>query len=159
MLKNNQQAAIRQTSERISTIYQAYSGMLLGYITEVVKDRTLAEEYLVRIFCALAGQPDRLNRAEGYTWEELRKFARAQLSELMHPLRQLSTGPAPKPAVRGPENKYLEKLSEPQRHVFCGIYYQGKSVAVLSAELNQPEEKIRKTLKEAFLLMRKSGEN
>ncbi|WP_371416343.1 sigma factor-like helix-turn-helix DNA-binding protein [Pedobacter sp. L105] len=56
-------------------------------------------------------------------------------------------------------SKCVEQLTDDQKKVFYDVYYRGRTIAVISAELNETEDLIRKTLKEAFTIMKKNGEN
>lgn len=59
--------------------------------------------------------------------------------------------------VVGPANTYLDRLNEMQRRVFCEVYHHGQTISALSVALNTTEDLTRKTLKEAFLIMRSGG--
>jgi uncharacterized protein YktB (UPF0637 family) len=59
----------------------------------------------------------------------------------------------------GLPNKYLDRMNDEQRFVFCSIYYSKKTTAQLAAEINKPEEQIKQSLKEAFAIIRKANEN
>ncbi|MDO7742605.1 MAG: hypothetical protein MUP99_02495, partial [Pedobacter sp.] len=54
---------------------------------------------------------------------------------------------------------YFGQLTKEQKHIFSEVYYYGKTIAAISIDLDKTEDSIRKTLKEAFAIMRKSGEN
>lgn len=147
MIENNQ-ATVR-------SLYDRHAGMLLGYIFEIVKDRKLAEEYLVKIFCEISQHLNELNWDGTNNWCQLQRFAQRKLSQLTHTeVFVEGTGIA-----NGLDNKYTEHFTAEQHLVFHDVYYHGKSIEVISKELNKPEDSIRKTLKEAFAIMRRSCEN
>jgi DNA-directed RNA polymerase specialized sigma24 family protein len=130
--------------------------MLLGYVLEIVKDSKLAEECLVRIFCELSTEFGNENSDGPQNWSQLQRFAKSKLSAFT---AVAGNGAAEGLVTRHSSDKHLAALSAEQKRVFLEIYYHGKDVALLAAELNRTEEFIRKTLKEAFAILRKSGEN
>jgi len=159
MLKTDTQALVENKPESVRDLYDRYAGMLLGYIFEIVKDSKLAEEYMVHIFCELAAQFKDKNWEGPVNWCQLQRFAQRKMADL--PGVSLHSGEPRIPGVtrNGSKDKYLELLTSTQQQIFIDIYYHGKTTAALSVELNKTEEFIRKTLKEAFVIIRKSGEN
>lgn len=144
-------------SQSIRYLYDKHAGMLLGYVFEVVKDRKLAEEYLVKIFSALAVEHNKPAGSDIITWCQLLKFAKTKL-QLLHTVHNYEAPKAtPGVELARPNNHYLERLTELQLKVFCGIYHHGKTISALSTALNTTEDLTRKTLKEAFLIMRSNG--
>ena len=143
LIKNNKTGAIRD-------LYDRYAGMLLGYIYEVVNDRKTAEEYLIKVFADVSTHYNEQNLQEINKWFQLRNFARERLALYNGRLRvgNAKIGSA-----------YLGLLNDEQKIVFCDTYYHGKSVETIALELKQTEDSIRKTLKEAFCVIRKSSEN
>ncbi|MGY0035557.1 hypothetical protein [Pedobacter sp. NJ-S-72] len=133
--------------------------MLLGYIFEIVKDRNLAEEYLVKIFCDLSQHFNEIDWDNTNSWCQLQRFAQNKLNQLMNSgefIQDLEI----KGAVGSDSHiKYPDLFSEEQHEIFYGVYYYGKSIEAISKELNKTEESTRKTLKEAFTIMRNSCEN
>lgn len=158
MLKVDRKVFIENKPESLESLYQRHGGMLLGYIFEVVQDRKLAEKYLVEMFCELSQQFDQMTWNGTNSWCQLQRFAKARLAVLNADARFLKPK-AVSGTVHSSCNKYLEQLTNEQRQVFCDVYYHGKMIPVISRELNKTEDSIRKTLKEAFAIMRKSGEN
>lgn len=150
------QSLIEYQQESIRGLYNKHAGMLLGYIFEVVEDRKLAEAYLIKIFCDLFLRYNEGNLKEITGWPQLQKFAREKLLSLPHSFRDISLKAGLK--ISAP-NSYLRQLTEEQRQIFCGVYYKGKTIADLSGSLNKTEDLTRKTLKEAFAIMRKGSEN
>ncbi len=157
MLESTSQVTIDHQSQSIRCLYDRHAGMLLGYIFEVVKDRKLAEEYLVKIFSALSLLREKQEEADINTWCELLRYAKAKLLLLHVQSRQDETEVHTGMSVVRPANTYLDKLNEFQRRVFCEVYHHGKTISALSIALNTTEDLTRKTLKEAFLIMRSGG--
>lgn len=156
MLKTERQVLAESGTESIRSLYNKYAGMLLGYIFEIVKDRKLAEECLLQIFCELSEEFGDENAEGPQNWSQLQRFAMRKLKVLTAVPRM---GVAEGLAMRNSDDQQLAKFSAEQKRVFVDIYYHGKAVVILAAELNRTEEFIRKTLKEAFAILRKSGEN
>lgn len=159
MLEINQQALVANKADEIRCLYEKYGGMLLGYILEVVKDKTRAEEYLVQVFCDVSQQYEVINWSETNRWIQLQRFARAKLLVFSHAVQADLVVNHPAKSEEGSGNHLFENLSDEQQQVFYAIYYQGKTITTISIELNRTEGSIRKALKEAFAIMRKSGEN
>lgn len=158
MLKVDRKVFIENKPESLESLYQRHGGMLLGYIFEVVQDRKLAEKYLVEMFCELSQQFDQMNWNGTNSWCQLQRFAKGWLMVIIGNTRYFEPR-AVTGLMHSSCNKYLEQLNNEQRQVFCDVYYHGKMIPVISKELNKTEDSIRKTLKEAFAIMRKSGEN
>lgn len=158
MLKVDRKVFIGNKPESLESLYQRHGGMLLGYIFEVVQDRKLAEKYLVEMFCELSQQFDQMNWNGTNSWCQLQRFAKGWLTVIIGNARYFEPR-AVTGLVHSSCNKYLEQLNHEQRQVFCDVYYHGKMIPVISKELNKTEDSIRKTLKEAFAIMRQSGGN
>ena len=159
MLKTNRQVSVESNAENLRNLYDRHAGMLLGYIIEVVKDRKLAEEWLVKLFCDLSLHIHEINWENTSSWCQLQRFAKSRLAHFNTANKQLEVNSAGGLVMHSGHNKYLERLTDEQKIVFCNVYYHGKSTADISIELNKPEVVIRKTLKEAFAIMRKGAEN
>lgn len=159
MLNTDQGALVENRLANVRTLYDKHAGMLLGYIFEVVKDRKLAEDYLVKIFCGLSQQFEESDQAGVSTWCQLQRFAKDQLSDFNKQFGQHNRNLEAGLVKQHAQSKYIARLTEEQRKVFCGVYYYGQHIADISKELNKTEDLIRKTLKEAFAIMRESGEN
>jgi len=157
MLKINRQLSVDSNAENIRILYDRHAGMLLGYIIEVVQDRKLAEEWLVKLFCELSVHFNDINWESTNSWCQLQRFAKNKLADYNQTNKQLETNKITGLVMHSGRNKYLEQLTDEQKVVFCDVYYHGKSTAAISTELNKPEDVIRKTLKEAFAIMRKGG--
>lgn len=157
MPKSTSQVTLEHPAQSIRYLYDQHGGMLLGYIFEVVKDRKIAEDYLVKIFSALSLRDQLPEQEQVINWCSLLKFAKSKL-RLFHAMNPNEVAPfqAEVALVRA-ANTYLDRLNEMQRMVFCGVYHHGKTISALAATLNTTEDLTRKTLKEAFLIMRNDG--
>lgn len=158
MLEINQQAFITKP-EGIRGLYDRHAGMLLGYIYGVVKDRKLAEEYLIKVFSDLSQEFNKINWEKNNSWCQLQKFTRERLATFPATLKYFENPEVGKLKKTDTASVYLNRLTDEQRVVFSEVYYYGRSIAELSNGLNKTEDSIRKTLKEAFVIMRKGGEN
>jgi len=155
MLKVDKQALLRDTHVDIRGIYNKYAGMLLGYIFEIVKDHDLAEEYLVRIFNDLNKQFSEVDWDDTNTWCQLLRFAKKVLAEYHMASRNCAPRSPAVLVVHNTRHENFNHLNDEQKKVFCDVYYNGKGITEISTELNQTEAVIRKTLKEAFAIIRK----
>ncbi|MGF7077779.1 sigma factor-like helix-turn-helix DNA-binding protein [Mucilaginibacter sp. UYCu711] len=142
----------------IHILYDNYAAMLLGYINEVVKDKVVAEEYLLKTFNTIAQKNNCTNWSENNNWVQLLRFAREELIPFHDSVKGYKA-----PAVVNINNsiacKYLDKMTTAQKHVFCSIYYNKKTTAELSREINKSEELIKTLLKEAFCIIRRLNGN
>ncbi|RZK81295.1 MAG: hypothetical protein EOO92_05040 [Pedobacter sp.] len=151
MLKINPESELKIAATDISSVYDRYAGMLLGFISQIIKNKEQAEEKMITIFSEL-GKAVYVNhsaRAEDIrinSWNDLRVFALNFL-----PAQNSSTLPTASP-VNG-------KLTELQQQVFNIAYYQKRSINEIAAQLNQTEDSIRKALREAFAVMKGNREN
>lgn len=151
----NKQASIRR-------LYDKHASMLLGYIFEIVKNQKLAEEYLVKVFCDIAQHINEIDWDDTNNWCQLKRLAQNKLNQLMDSGRvasDLKNMGLQDQGSHESHTRYPDYFTEEQHHIFYSVYYYGKSVEAISRELNKSEESIRKTLKEAFAIMRKSCEN
>lgn len=155
---DKQVKALPQTKPAsINTLYDNYAAMLLGYINEVVNDKVVAEEYLLKTFTTIAQNFNCINWSESNNWVQLLGFARAELIPFHDAIKSCEV-----PAVVSMNStvyKYLDKMTEEQKHVFCSVYYNKKTIAELSKEINKAEELIKTLLKEAFCIIRRFNEN
>ncbi|HKG08851.1 MAG TPA: hypothetical protein VKB19_20440 [Pedobacter sp.] len=150
MTEINQNLLLTSENSDIQSIYAKYSAKLLGYIIEVIKDQKLSEEYLVKIFCELAKARTQNISLRFYTWNQVRVFA-------MHILSSNDKANGPDPGIN-PVDKLI-RMNADQQFVFKSVYYYGKSLTVIATKLNQTEDTVRKTLKEAFAAMKENREN
>jgi hypothetical protein len=156
MLKTDRQVLVESKPESMRSLYDKYAGTLLGFIFEIVNDSKLAEESLVRVFNELAEEFGAENAEGPQNWSQLQRFAKGRLINLA---AALDKGGDERLVLRRSDDRYLAGLSAQQKYIFLDIYYHGKTVAMLATELEKTEEFIRKTLKEAFVILRKSGQN
>jgi DNA-directed RNA polymerase specialized sigma24 family protein len=149
MLGKEAQILPEQHPGIVQELYDKYSGMVFGYIYEVVKDIKLAEEYLTDFYTDIPKHLHEINTQGANTWCQLHRLAKRFLSQVfarkgtLQQLNSINTG-----------NRFLGSMTEEQRQVFYNVYYNGSSTAELSYLLNRPEESIRKSLKEAFLILK-----
>jgi hypothetical protein len=123
--------------------------MLLGYLTETLQDADTAGEQLANIFSDLIKQD---NNGVNYSWQQLHKFARERLSALgLTGNRKVSTV-----SEYVTENKTWRKMTPEQQLVFYNAYHCSRPIGSIAQQLNKPEEYIRRTLIEAFAVIRKS---
>lgn len=159
MQEINQQALVEHQAEDIRSLYDKYGGMLLGYILEIVKDRKQAEEYLVQVFCEISQQFDEIIGTKTNRWIQLQRFTRIKLMAFASVRPESAIANDAGLIVHSSRNALFEQLSEDEQQIFYAVYYQGKTISTISTELNRTEGSIREALKEAFSIMRKSGEN
>ncbi|MBE9585252.1 sigma-70 family RNA polymerase sigma factor [Mucilaginibacter sp. JRF] len=153
-LQNLADTPLQAKVQDVQFIYDRYAGMLLGYIYDVVKDRTLAEQYLNDTFTTVALLADELTKSEENIYRKLQLIARGKLSSYFNTMQQCDISET----VKHRPNKYLNSMSERQLQVFCGVHYHGKKINTIAAEMNEPEDVVKKLLKEAFLIIRKSND-
>jgi DNA-directed RNA polymerase specialized sigma24 family protein len=157
-MKKQGKALLQTEPPSIHILYDNYAPMLLGYINEVVKDKVIAEEYLLKTFNTIAQKNNCTNWNENNTWVQLLRFAREELIPFHDVLRGCEA-----PAVVSINNstayKHLDRMTEEQKHIFCSIYYNKKTTAELSREINKSEALIKTLLKEAFCVIRRSNGN
>lgn len=129
--------------------------MLLGYIKEVVKEITVAEQYLVEIFNDLQHKDIEEILSPGVnTFLRLQQLTRKKLSAFITSVEDCAdkTEITAKKAVTG--NKFINLMDDDQQVVFCGVHYHGKSTSALAAELNKTEDSVRQILRESFTIIR-----
>lgn len=136
---------------RVRTLYDRYAGLLLGYISEVIKDRDEAERILISVFSELHLHLNDMNNAPVGPFSYLQLMTRRKLATL----RQRPGNSAIGPVIAPKSNRYLDLLGEDQYKVFCGLHYEGKSTQTLAQELDKTPEAIRILLKEAFTIIRR----
>ena len=153
MLRTTHQGIQNQNSAILQEAYKKYGGMLYGYLLSVLKDEAKAGQFLVNIFDDLAKVIAETGECGPYTWCGLYRSAKSKLIHLLndddeadHDLLVFALG-----------RKMYEEMSNLQRQVFYETYYNCKMVSELADKLNQTEEVIRKTLKDAFLILRRGG--
>ncbi|WP_276091492.1 sigma factor-like helix-turn-helix DNA-binding protein [Pedobacter sp. JY14-1] len=143
MLELEQERKKIRENPDLQAIYNRYSGMLLGYLTEIVKDNRKAEDHLVNIFSEISKLPPQQIQ-QLFNWNRLRRFTLLQLP----PQNTILSGRGGVHAV----------LSNEQQYVFDSVYYSNLSLAEIAERIGQREETVRKILKEAFNLMKGKSE-
>lgn len=152
-MEPQRQISLKQPYYTLHDIYDKYAAMLLGYVSEVVKDRKLAEEHLVSIFNNVPKHLSELNNTQTNTWCQLQRLAKKHLTGA--PAANEHGKAYNGTTIELGSNKFLGQMTNEQHTVFCGVYYNQKTIIQLADELNKPEEFIRKTLREAFAIIRK----
>ncbi|GAA4086108.1 sigma factor-like helix-turn-helix DNA-binding protein [Mucilaginibacter panaciglaebae] len=140
----------------IRSIYDAYAGMLLGYIFEVVKDHKIAEHYLVKTFCRIAEKFNETDWGETNISCQLRRFAKNELVDFYKLAEDYEIPAHNRSATL--QNVYLNQMTDEQKLVFCNIYYGRITTAQLAAEIKKPEAEVKQLLKEAFAVIRRLHE-
>ncbi|MDN3549450.1 hypothetical protein [Mucilaginibacter aquaedulcis] len=135
----------------VHKLYHKYAGMLLGYIFDVVKNETIAEQYLIAVFRDAIHELNEFANEDLSTFCYLHAITRKKLAEYFRDTTYHNR------ESYNSNNKYLRQMSFEQQFVFCGIHWQGKTTSSLAAELNKPEESIRKILKDCFTIIRNSN--
>jgi len=143
----------------IQALYQVYAGMMLGYIFEIVKDKEIAEGYLLNVFGSISKQLDQINWNSNNTWYHLRQLAKNELADFNDAVNGCEATPPPRSIVHNLTNKYFDQMNDEQRYIFCSFYHHKKNIGQLSQELNKTEDAIRKVLKSAFQIIRQSYDN
>lgn len=130
--------------------------MLLGYIFEVVKNRQVAEQYLVTVFNDAANELDEFYKPGVNAFCRLQLMARKKLAPFFENTDGYSTtGEVPDNTSLG-KNKFIKQMTNEQQLVFCGAHWQGKTTSKIAAELGRPDDDIRRILKECFTIIRSS---
>lgn len=153
----NQQIVSANISSAISSLYDEYSGLLYGYIYEVVKDRKIAEQYLVSVFNELPQHLHIILRPGINTYQRLQLLARKTLSAYFETIPSCNTPEDFKKRLHTRPNRFLDRMTEEQQLVFCSVHYSGKSISDLSVEMKKPEDVIRKILQQAFAIIRSAA--
>ena len=151
MLKGQTEADMILKVPDIRLLYNKYSGMLLGFISQIIDDRSQAEQQMINIFKELAknGLKNNLTTQSSVvtSWNELRKFALTYL-----PVKIITQPSMAKPVIK-------QHLTEQEQQVFNIAYYQKQSVSAIALQLKQTEDSIRETLKKAFAVMKQNYGN
>ncbi|MES2425376.1 MAG: sigma-70 family RNA polymerase sigma factor [Bacteroidota bacterium] len=135
----------------VYSLYDEYAGMLLGYLIGVVKNKAIAEDYLVKTFSSLAKNFNNINWDEASKWCHLQRIAKNELLAYYE-------NPNKHELFTNSQNQYLDKMTEDQQLVFNYFYFHKKTVSQLCEEINTSEDLVKKLLKEAFSIIRKSHE-
>ena len=150
----NNKAVQVQESVKIQDVYDQYGGMLYGYLLKVLKDKVQAEEILVSIFDDIAKSVDESGNCDSYTWCGLYRMAKAKLMKLINDEGNSNDQDM---MVYTLGNNMYNGMNDEQKQVFYETYYGGKKVTQVAAQLNKSEESVKKTLMEAFTILRRGG--
>jgi DNA-directed RNA polymerase specialized sigma24 family protein len=136
-------------------LYNSYASMLLGYLAEALKDKQVAEQYLVDIFNELQfAQIQAITKPGVNTYCQLQMIARKKLAQYLAAVSDCADDAKKPLGVVISSNKFVDMMSPEQQIVFCSVHYHGKTTTGLSAELNKPEAEIKRILKESFTIIR-----
>lgn len=149
MLKAVDSVGLEQRSNSLHLLYDRFGAMLLGYITDAVQNTKLAEECLITVFSDWIKQDG--NVPENCTWLQLQQFARPRIAAFRKGKKLTSN----KVNVTDSRQLWL-KMTNDQQVVFYSAYHCSMPIASIALVLNKPEVYIRKTLVEAFAIMRKA---
>ncbi|MFD1256426.1 sigma factor-like helix-turn-helix DNA-binding protein [Mucilaginibacter terrae] len=149
-LKFNQPQSTVNNYNATYALYQRYGSLLLGYITEVLKDANLAEQCLIEVFKQVQAKVGEYVYADN-PWLKLQRLTRNVICSHHKPAVTKENGSDSWTAAA---NKYTGLMSAEQQQVFCGIHYQQKNLDMLATELNKTQEHIRQLLREALIIIR-----
>jgi hypothetical protein len=154
ILKTEKQISIKQHPYNLRELYDRYSGMLLGYVFEIVKDNKLAEQHLINIYNYIPNHINELTGDGTNTWCQLQRLAKRYLEfgDNAQSNGQLNGTDL---NINNGHNRYLALMTHEQKQVFYNVYYYGKTTAQLAKELNKSEDFIRLALKQAFIIIKK----
>ncbi|RFZ83324.1 hypothetical protein DYU05_14410 [Mucilaginibacter terrenus] len=131
-------------------LYNSYADMLLGYIYEVVKSKSVAEQYLVEIFNELNfADIAAITKPGVNTYCRLQQLARNKVAAFTS-----SKADDTSKSTVVMRNRFTDLMTAEQQQVFCGVHYHGKTISKLSLELKKPEDEIKRILKQSFILIR-----
>ena len=137
----------------LKNLYAQYADKLLGYILPIVNNRELAEDCVVKIFKNISASKKTLP-AKGHinTWTWFMVLANNEVERQGEAANECKSVVDNTTYIQS--HKYLTRMDETQRLVFCGVYYHRKTTAALAHELNLSEQELRLRLKEAFMIIR-----
>jgi hypothetical protein len=110
---------------------------------------------MVSVFKGAYDQYNDIYSAEN-TWCRLQQLAKIKLADFFATIKDCDTHVLPD---LNNKSNIINLMDDEQRNVFCAIYYHGKNTADLAKQLNKSELIIRKTLKEAFAIIRQGREH
>lgn len=128
--------------------------MLLGYIFEVVKNRGIAEQYLIAVFNDVPNQIEEFYKPGVNAFCRLQSMARKKLAGYVETTNDNSAPDAVQNNVFIVKNKFIQQMTPDQQLVFCGAHWHGKPISKIAAELQKTEDEIRRLLKECFTIIR-----
>lgn len=137
----------------VQALYQQYADKLLGYVLATLRSRPLAEDIIVKVFTKIFSNNGE-QPAYGYTntWSWLTALVVDEMNKLSSATDECRAVSDDNNYIQS--NKYLSKMSDVQRLVFCGAYYHRKSITLLAKESGLPENDLRIALKQAFKIVR-----
>ncbi|PJJ83222.1 RNA polymerase sigma factor [Mucilaginibacter auburnensis] len=139
--------------EGVKHLYNQYADKLLGYILAIVNNRPLAEDMVVKVFADIFSKNGQLAATHHTnTWSWLTALAQNQIAGLQNAANECIAVAEDGNYVRS--HKYLSKMNDIQRLVFCGAYYHRKSIALIARETGLCEIALKLALKEAFTIIR-----
>ncbi len=145
---------VRTKLDATRDVYNRYSGMMLGYLVDIVKDRQLAENYLVEIFSDFQSGVNSQFVSEQSLWTQLQQLAKSKLLSFIHSKHDCRAFEEDIHSKWTKIGSQLATLTAKQRAVFCGMYYHQKPAKVIAGEINESEEKVKQILKEVFIVIR-----
>ncbi|WP_022831092.1 sigma factor-like helix-turn-helix DNA-binding protein [Mucilaginibacter oryzae] len=143
----------------VSTLYANYAAKLFGYIFEVVKNQSVAEQYLVAVFNDVPNEIDDFLKTGANALCRLQMMARKKLSEFFETLDNETDKQALQNLQPLANNKYVAMMSPLQQQVFYAIHYRGHTIAQVAAELSKSNEEVKKVLKQCFTIIRNGRDN
>jgi DNA-directed RNA polymerase specialized sigma24 family protein len=150
--KNNDLLTTNPTVD-LPRLYARYADKLLGYILPIVNNRDVAEDCVVKIFTNISSSKNALPaNGDSSTWSWFMALANNEVARLGEAANECKSVINDSTYIQS--HKYLNRMDEAQRLVFCGVYYHRKTTAALANELNLPEQELRLRLKEAFIVIR-----
>ncbi|MGY3214382.1 RNA polymerase sigma factor [Mucilaginibacter sp. HD30] len=150
---NNNDLLTQDHPTDLKNVYAQYADKLLGYILPIVNNRELAEDCVVKIFTNISTSKKVLPaNGSANIWAWFMALANTEVERLGKAANECKSVVDNTTYIQS--HKYLNRMNETQRLVFCGVYYHRKTTAALAHELNLPEQELRLRLKEAFMLIR-----
>jgi hypothetical protein len=135
-------------------LYNHYGGMLLGYLTDIVKDQQLAEKYLVDIFRELPEYVEDYLASDRSIWVQLQALTKLKLSSFFGSQQDCEFVTDDIHQKWSRTGSQLANMSALQRTVFCGMYYHHKSLNVIADEVGESEDVVKRILREVFIKIR-----
>jgi len=136
----------------LKLLYDQYADKLLGYILAIVNNRLIAEDCVVKIFTEISSSTKAQPGTYSNTWNWLMTLAQNEINKLSNAADECKSVTENTAYVQA--HKYLARMTETQRLVFCGMYYHRKTTVQLAKELSLPEQVLKLKLKEAFMIIR-----
>lgn len=147
------EASLPSIKQAANELYANYGAMLLGFITEVVKDRSVAEGYLADIFSGLGNGEIQyiLGTTDGSTYCRLQQYTRKKLVSFVNTVDDCADSPD-NVVIKG--NRLIDLMSNEQQIIFCAVHYHGKTIEQVARQLRKTEDEVKQTLKQSFNIIR-----